>query len=190
MPVGLKISTNVDGLNKLKEYIEYLHKMNSMQNDKNFQKYIQRKCLETVMKVTDERLIGGTTDDEYIEEYKRNHKIRETSDGFILYNDTTIPQSLLPVTEKTAENYPNGFSIAMAFEYGIGIVGENDAKVGAWDYNVNNWNFAWRYKKDGVLYSTYGYSGFEIYRYTAEEIEKQLPKWVLNYKGKDGGVSQ
>ena len=142
MPVGLKITPKVDGLDKLKEYIEYVHKMNTMTYDKDLQKYIQNKCLKTVREITNQRLVGGTTDDEWIEEYKGNHKIRETNDGFILYNDTTIPQTLLPVTEKTAENYPNGFSIAMAFEYGIGIVGENDAKVGAWDYNVNNWNFA------------------------------------------------
>ena len=190
MSIGLNAKIDVNGLDKLKEHIEYVKKFATMQTDRDFQKYIQKKVLETVRQVTDERLVGGTTDDEYIEEYKIRHKIRETDDGFILYNDTTIPTSMLPVSEKTAQNYPNGFCIALAFEYGIGIVGQNDAKVGAWDYNVNNWNFAWCYKKDGISYSTYGYSGFEIYRYTAERVINSLKTWVKEYKKVDGGVSQ
>ena len=190
MSIGLKSSVKVDSLEKLKNYIEYVQKFSTMKTDTEFQKYIQNKFLETVNKITDQRLIGGTTDDEYIEEYKYRHKIKETSDGFILYNDTVLPVEMLPVSEKTANNYPNGFSIALAFEYGVGIVGQNDAKVGAWDYNVNNWNFAWHYKKDGQTYSTYGYHGFEIYRYTKEEIENNLQKWIVEYKKKDGGASQ
>ena len=188
MSIGLKIKTKVDGLEKLKQHIEYVKQLSLMKEDKKFQKYIQGKCLETVRKITDERLIGGTTDDEYINEYKIRHNIRETENGFILYNDTIIPTSMLPISEETARNYPNGFSIALAFEYGIGIVGENSNIVGAWDYNVNNWNFAWHYQKDGISYSTYGYSGFEIYRYTAEEIQKQLPLWVKTYYKEIRGV--
>lgn len=190
MSFGLKIETKVEGLDKLKKYIEYIKKFSTMKTDVKFQKYIQRKFLETVAKVSNERLVGGTTDDEYIAEYKSRHKIKETSNGFILYNDTVLPTELLPVSEQTAMNYPNGFSIALAFEYGVGIVGENSGIVGAWDYNVNNWNFAWRYVKDGISYSTYGYSGFEIYRFTAEEIKKNLESWVWEYNSNDGGVSQ
>lgn len=181
----LKIDINVQGLSKLQKHIEFVEKIMKMKTDKSFQKFIQDKVLETVKKVSNERLVGGTTDDEYIEEYKSRHKIREVENGFVLYNDTVLPTSMLPISPNTAMNYPNGFSIALAFEYGIGIIGENDAKVGAWNYNVNDWNFAWHYTKNGTTYSTYGYSGFEIYRYTAIEIENKLKDWVNEYYEKE-----
>lgn len=179
----LNIKIDTHGLEELQKHIKFVEQMAKMKTDKKFQKFMQDKVLETVRKVTNERLVGGTTDDEYIEEYKSRHKIRElkNGNGFILYNDTVLPTSMLPVSPNTAMNYPNGFSIALAFEYGIGIVGENDAKVGAWDYNVNDWNFAWHYTKYNTTYSTYGYSGFEIYRFTAIEVENKLKDWVKEY---------
>lgn len=185
------LNTNVDvnGLEEFKKYVDYVKAMNSMKIDKKFQKFIQKKCLETVKQISNDRITNTTTDDEYIVEYKSRHKIRETSDGFILYNDTILPTEMLPVSEKNVNNYPNGFSIALAFEYGIGIVGQNSAKEGAWEYNVNNWNFPWYYIKYGEKYSTYGYEGFEVYRFTAEEIKKNLKNWVKEYKDNKGGVS-
>jgi hypothetical protein len=177
----LKIDINIDGLKKLDQHIEFVNKMLNMKTDKDFQKYIQNKCMETLKKVMNERLTGGSTDDEFIEEYKNNNFIEETSDGFIIYNHTVIPQSMLPVSKKTAENYPNGFSLSLAFEYGVGIVGENAPVEGAWEYNVNNRNWAWRYQKYGETFSTYGYEGFEIYRFTAIEIQKNLKYWVNSY---------
>lgn len=181
------VDIDIKGLEKLEHHIEFVNAMLGMKTNGTFQKFIQEKVLRTAKEVTNRLLVGGTTDDEYIEEYKINHKIREFDGGFILYNDTTIPTSMLPVSEKTAENYPNGFCVALAFEYGIGIVGENDAKVGAWNYNVNNWNFAWYYKKNDVLYSTYGYSGLEIYRNIAIEVEKNMASWVKEFINKKEG---
>lgn len=183
---SLNVNVDVKGLEDLKKQIEFIEKLFSMKTDKKFQDYIQKKCLQTVQNITNQRLIGGTTDDDMIDEYKINHKIRPTDDGFILYNDTVLPSYMLSANP---EDYPNGFSIALAFEYGVGIVGENSPKQGAWEYNMKNHNFAWYYTKYGELLSTYGYEGFEIYRYTAEEIKKNLSKWVKEYK-KDGGVSQ
>jgi len=177
----MEIIVDIDSINTLDNYILKVQRYAKMKTDKVFQRFIQNKVLEAVKRVTDERLIGGTTDDEYIEEYKSRHKIEETSDGFVLYNDTVLPTSMLPISEQTANNYPNGFSIALAFEYGIGIVGENNPKPNAWEYNVNKWNFAWYYSKNGELFATYGYEGFEIYRFTAEEVKKQLSSWVNEY---------
>ena len=91
---------------------------------------------------------------------------------------------MLPIQEQNVPNYEKGFSIALAFEYGVGIVGEDNYDsefFQAWEYNVNKHNFAWNYVKDGVRYSTYGYMGFEVYRFTAEEIINQLPNWVAEY---------
>ena len=31
------------------------------------------------------------------------------------------------------------------------------------------------------MYATYGYAGFEIYRFSAIEIQKNLKKWVNEY---------
>lgn len=179
--MNLDINVDIDSVRKLEEHIRKVRRYAQMQTDTELQKYIQNKVLETVIRVTDERLVGGTTDDEYIEEYKNRHKIQQVPNGFILYNDTVLPTSMLPVSEKTAQNYPNGFSIALAFEYGIGIIGENDPKLNAWEYNVNKHNFAWYFSKYGEKFATYGYSGFEIYRFTAEEVERNLNKWVNEY---------
>lgn len=173
---------NKQHLDEINNYVQNLLKMI---DDTKFQKFIQDKSLEVVRRLSDELLIGGTTDDEYIEEYKSRHQIQEIDNGFVLYNDTVLPTSMLPVSESTAQNYPNGFSIALAFEYGVGIVGENSPKLNAWEYNVNNWNFAWHYKKYDELYSTYGYEGFQIYTLTAQEIENQLPNWVNEYMAKE-----
>jgi len=178
---SLKTSVSVVNLDKLQEQISYVDKLIKMKTDKDFQKYIQNKVLETVKKVARQR-IHGTTNDEWIEEYNNRHKIRETSNGFELYNDFTIPQIMLAIQDKDKlDDYPNGFNIALAFEYGVGIVGENAPKQGAWEYNVRDYNFAWSYRQYDTLYSTYGYEGAEVYRFTAIEVEKKLKEWVNTY---------
>lgn len=178
----LNYSFKVDNLEGLEKYKEYVKNLSQMISDNKFQRFIQEKCLETVKKVTEQRLVGGTTDDEMIQEYKTRHKIRNFANGFVLYNDTTLPASML--STKHPEDYPNGFSIALAFEYGVGIVGQNNPVAGAWEYNLKDYNFGWYYQKYNESYHTYGYSGFEIYRYTAVEIEKLLPSWVKEYMQK------
>lgn len=172
----------VYGIENLTNRINYINKLKQMKTDKTFQDYIKEKCLETVIEVSKQRLQTGVgaeqcTNDEYFSEYISNHKIRDTENGFILYNNLTVPAN----TSKP-ENYPNGFSIAMAFEYGVGIVGENaNDNPNAWAYNVNNHQFGWVFKKDDNYFTTYGYAGFEIYRFSAIEIKKQLPNWVEKY---------
>lgn len=176
----LKIEFNVEGLKELDKYIEYVNKLASMKKDSDFQKFIQNKILSLAQKVTDQRLTGGTTNDEYIQLYKSSHHIQEEENGFILYNDATIDAN---VEENT--NYPGGqFSIALAFEYGVGITGEGTYQEDvftAWDYNVNDYNFGWYFLKNGEVNHTFGYMGFEIYRNIAIEAEKNLKKWVNEY---------
>lgn len=182
----LKVDCNVDNFEGLKKYINKVQIMLNMKVDKKFQTFIQDKCLETVNKITNQRLTGGTTNDMAIPLYKESNHIKETDNGFILYNDAKISADA-----KNYENYPNGeFSIALAFEYGVGIVGEGtytDDVFKAWQYNVNNYNFGWKYPTetgDNVYDTTYGYMGFEIYRYTAIEISKNLNKWINEYYSK------
>lgn len=184
--MSFSINVKVDKLNELKKYVDYVKYLSKMQKDKKFQKFIQDKCLETVRRITEQRLTGGTTNDDLIGEYKARHKIKEEINGFVLYNDTILPSSM--ISTKHLEDYPNGFSVALAFEYGVGIVGQNNPVAGAWEYNLKDYNFGWYYQNYGEVFHTYGYSGFEIYRYTAIEIENKLHDWVIEYIEKERGV--
>lgn len=181
----LKISTNIDSAKKIDKHLKLVKKMLLMKTDKDFQKYIQTKSMETLEKTINSRIqIGSTTNDDSINLYKMSNHLIETDDGFILYNDAKIPANVSGV-QNNILNYPNGeFSIALAFEYGVGIVGMNTINPNAWEYNINNYNFGWILPQNvlGEKRIRYmGYTGFEIYRFTAIEIQNQLPKWVENY---------
>ena len=178
MSIGLNPKVNVKGLDKLKEYIEFVKKFSTMKTDRQFQKYIQNKFLETVNKISSERLPSGELSQEYIS----NNKIRELDNGFILYNATMIATD--------SEGYDGQFNIALAFEYGTGIVGQNHPKANAWAYNVNQHEKGWYYFANGSYHFTKGFEGYEIYRFTKQEIENNLNDWVMKYKKTDGGVSQ
>lgn len=192
----LQINCEIKGLKELEKKIEYIKKISQMKVDKSFQKFIQDKVVETLNKVMNERLVDGTTNDEYIEEYKTRNKIREEEDGFILYNDFTIPAILSTRNTKNQDkdtgivrNYDNGFSLALAFEYGVGIVGQDNPVEGAWEYNVNNYENGWYYKSaSGEVFLTQGYEGKQIYRYTKIEVENNLPKWVEEYFKQERGA--
>lgn len=166
----MEIIVDIDSIKTLDDYILKVQRYAKMKTDKVFQRFIQNKVLETVRKVTNERMIfSGAT----VEEYKSNNKIEEFSEGFILYNDTTV--------DATTEGYGGKFSIALAFEYGTGIVGQENPKEKAWDYNVNQHEKGWTYYKNDAFHFTKGYQGFEIYRYTAEEVKNNLSSWVNEY---------
>ena len=177
----LKIKTNVSGLQELQRELNRVENILNMKRDDKFNQFLKDKFMEVAMRVTDERLVGGTTNDMAIDKYKSSHHIIDDTNGFILYNDCTIGADT-----SQPDNYPSGeFSIALAFEYGVGIVGEGtyDGKYfSPWDYNVNNYNFGWKYPTGNGNYdATYGYMGFEIYRYIAEEINNNLVKWYDEY---------
>jgi len=199
--MSLSFKQSVTKLSDLEKYVDYVKNLSKMQNDSKFQLYIQKKCLETVNKVSQERLYTFTTTNEDMrEQYLANNKIRNVDNGFIIYNDSYV----------TTDNpsYADGkFSIALAFEYGVGIIGEQNPKLGAWSYDVNgnlvfdeqtgehirgwwipkekNGNNPYvKESKNGNAVVTQGYEGMEIYRYSAEEIRKQLPLWVKEYMKK------
>lgn len=189
----LNINTNIQGLKKLQNHIDFVNKMLKMKSDKSFQKFIQNKVLETVKKVAEER-INNTTNDEYKEEYILRNQIREESDGFVLFNNFTIPAVLSTKNTKNQDrdlgyvrNYDNGFNLALAFEYGVGIIGQNNPVNGAWDYNINNYDEnGWYYKTpSGEVIQTQGYQGAEVYRYTAIEVKESLNDWVAEYYEKE-----
>lgn len=179
----LKVTTNIQGLDKLQKEIDRLEKIMKLQSNNELNKYLKNKVWETLQKVMNERLVGGTTNDNAIDLYKNSNYIEDTTNGFILYNNAQVD-----VEGNLQDNYLNGkFSIALAFEYGVGITGEGTYDPGTstfkpWEYNVKNYNFGWYYKdENGNKQHTYGYMGFEIYRYVVDEVKKNLPKWIEDY---------
>lgn len=183
-----KVNCNVDSIQKIDKHIEYVKFMQKLKNDYDFQRYIQDKCMQTLNSVMDSRLATGmTTNDDSIGLYRTSNHIQELEDGFIIYNNAKIPANAKGI-QNYASNYPNGqFSIALAFEYGVGVVGMGTRNQNSWEYNIKNYENGWYLPKEvfgqsGIKYL--GYTGFEIYRYTAEEIKAQLPKWVREYLAK------
>lgn len=192
-------SLEVSGLEILQRNIDYIKKLKQMLVDKKFQEFIQEKCMEIIKKVADERLNASTvTNQEEIGAYNNNHKIRDITDkGFVIYNDYTI---IKPETHHSP-SYP--FSVALAFEYGTGIIGASNSNAPSWyaynvndnhvtidgeqidgwwlDANLNNGNPIFGTSKSGKAVVTRGYEGLEIYRFSAIEIQKQLPNWVKEY---------
>lgn len=193
--MSLKVNIDVKGIEDLQKQIDYVNKMLQMKTDKSFQKYIQERVLETADKVTNDRLKGGTTNDEDIELYKSSHKIREIEGGFELYNDAKIPADKYNVLPFDTSGYPEGmFSIALAFEYGVGVVGEDKGlESGNYKYNdyehskseshrrfQSQWYLPYNVMNESGI-TTAGYEGFEIYRNIAIEVEKRLKLWVNEY---------
>lgn len=202
----LKVTVNIDSVKKLEKHIELVKSLSDLKDNAVFQNYIQEKCLETVNKVANQRIyMFNTTNTDMRQEYLRNNKIAKFEDGFIIYNDTSIAVN--------NPSYENGrFSIALAFEYGVGIIGEANPVQGAWEYDVNgnlvfddegNYIRGWwlsktkngsnpyvKESKNGKAVITQGYQGMEIYRFSTEEIKSQLPKWIKDYLKQYGGVRQ
>ena len=97
---------------------------------------------------------------------------------------------MLAISPENASNYPDGFSIALAFEYGTGLIGQGNPKIGAWQYNVKGHEKGWVFSRYGRFTFTRGYAGFEIYRYTAEAIKENLKQWIMDYIPKSGGIKE
>lgn len=186
----LNIKGKVDNLDGLKDYIDFVEKFKQMSTSKEFQEYIKEKCIKTLEKVMNERL-GGTTNDDSIEVYRNSNYIVDTPTGFEIRNNAKIPVNVSG-KQNSIVNYDGGmFNLALAFEYGVGIVGMSTNNPNAWEYNVNNYNFGWKLPSE--VADKYGiprgedfggYRGLEIYRYTAYEINANLKKWIKEYESK------
>ena len=53
----LKIETDIQGLTELNKHLKFVKQMEKMKTDSKFQKFIQNKVLETVNRITQERLL-------------------------------------------------------------------------------------------------------------------------------------
>ena len=182
-------------LNKLCKYVDGLVKMKT---DEKFQKFIRNKCIKTLERVMDANLIGGTTNDDQIQLYRNSNHIEIYDNGFIMYNNAKIPADYYSAYPFDTSGYPDGqFSIALAFEYGVGVLGETtDVSGSGYTYNdlghskspshqslQSQWYLPYYVgMSSGILSS--GYQGFQIYTLTAREITKNLPEWVREYMEK------
>lgn len=198
----LKIKYEVNTFEKLDKYIDYVNKFVGLGQNKDFQKYIQEKCLREVKDYARKRLMG-TTNEEYYQEYIDTIFIRENDDptkGFEIVSDLVI--------EKPTTHHSEGyrFSISMAFEYGTGIIGIGSADAPPnYRYNVNEnyvtyndetvlgwWipkeksadSVTFGTSKSGKAVITQGYEGMEIFRFASAEIMSKLPKWIKDYQRK------
>ena len=168
----LSINNEVKGLKNIDKVLSMLNK-SSKKNDLN--SFIKEKVQEVLLQVMSEKLVGGTTNDEEIQEYKKRNYFKDIENGFILYNDTMA----LP-GKYGHESYP--FSIALAFEYGVGITGAGKNIEGHWEYDIKgHGNEGWNYTKNGKTYHTNGYEGMEIYRTITQRVNSNLKNWVKEY---------
>lgn len=196
--MSLKVSIEKNGLENIKLQINYVDKLLKMKTDKNYQKFIQEKCLETVKGYARERLYGsGTTNEDLYEEYINNIHLRDTKKGFDIVSDLTIYKP----PSKHSDGY--NFSISMAFEYGVGIVGQGSADApSGYLYNVNDnyvkingesvqgwWipadkvgnSVTFGTSNNGTAVITQGYEGLEIFRFSRVKIMENLKSWVHEY---------
>lgn len=182
----LKVDIQIDSIEKLQKHIELLQSLAKLRGDSKLLDFLIPKFMKCLNETIDERLKPNTTNNESIDDYKNNNKAQKVNGGFIIYNHTMADIS--EMSEETRAKYPNGFSIAFAFEYGVGIVGGNNPKQGAWEYNVNGHEKNWVYRKNDKFRTTSGYEGFEIYRFTVEKIRKNLNDWIQEYINKSKEV--
>ena len=194
----LNTIVDVDGLEQLEKHIQKVERMAKMQVDSDFQAYIKQKAWDTLQEVMGERLKGGTTNDDAISTYIASNHLEDIDGGFKIYNDAKIPADYYNIIPFNVSDYPDGkFSIALAFEYGVGIVGisTNYGNNPLWKSNAVEWSLSphrtetyWYLPKNvtgesGVRFQ--GFEGFEIYRYTADRITKNLNKWINEYFRKE-----
>lgn len=167
-------------INGIDELLETLDDLKKMMKNYEFLEYIAQKSKETLDRITAQNISFQNKENQG---YANNHEVEVYQDEIILFNNTKADLSHL--SESTRANYPDGFSIAKAVEYGTGIVGRDSQgadQAENWAYDVNNHGEkGWFYEKNGKIYWTKGMEGKLIYYKTKEEIEKNVGKWISEY---------
>lgn len=193
----LKISSSVQNLDKLEQHIKRVDKLLELQKDQSLLcEKLATQMLKILNQVAKQRInLIPTSNDDLKGSYLNNNKYRIEGNTIILYNDLCV----VSPASKISDEYT--FCVALAFEYGTGVIGKENPKIGAWSYDVNSgrnrafingeqldgW---WLPKekaggvkilaesKNGNAVVVQGYEGMEIYRFAREEIVKQLPKII------------
>lgn len=189
----LNVNISIDNISNLDNVLKKVNKAKI----NTFNEFVKRKVQKVLEQVIADNLVGGTTNDDSFELYKNSNHFEDIKDknssGFILYNDARVSH----------EGYDSGiFSIALAFEYGTGIIGAGDNISGAWEYNIND-NHVYYHGEDipgwwisktkvgssetfgesikGSAVITRGYHGMEIYRKVADIVNQNINEWAKEY---------
>lgn len=161
-------------------------KIKSALKSNDFKIFLEKKVKEMLTEITDQNL--NTKEHlNYKGIYRNNHKVvvdvnRKT---ITISNTTDIPVDSLNVS--VASNYPNGFDLAKAVEYGTGVVGANSAASAyagedGWAYDINNHgDKGWTYIVNGTMVWTNGVTGTLIFEKTKQKIEQEFDSWVMEY---------
>lgn len=169
-----------------KELSRKLKKLSDSFESEKMMEYLGDKCERTLYKTTYDNLT--TIEDLEVSEYAKNHRKKVGKIKITLSNSTMADLSEL--SQETLKNYPNGFSIAKAVEYGTGAVGFASAASfiapSDWEYDINqHGEKGWFYKKNGNIHWTKGFEGRLIYYKTAKKINKDVSKWIFDYLKKE-----
>ena len=170
---------SIEGLTKTIADFNVLKKAFQSQGLK---KYIGKRCLEEVKKITSEKIFSGETPDD--SRYMSAHKVRINKNSIVIYND-----SMIDVSEKGWMENPYSISLAKIVEYGVGYIGSiyADGEADNWEYDVNNHGASgWYYiDSQGNKKWTRGTSGKYIYLSLKKSIEENASKWIFDYIKKE-----
>jgi len=178
---------SINQVSSFEELQEYIQKIISALQSQDFFDYLAKKSREVVDKITAQKL-NADEEQKFTHNYRYNHKVAVNLEEIVISNETLIDVS--SINPKIAANYPNGFDLAKAIEYGTGIVGANSdasklASERDWQYMVNperDYTKPWFYQdENGELWWTKGMSGKLIYYQSKQEIEDNINDWVEEY---------
>ena len=172
----ITFSTKVDNLDAIDRVLNKVSIISNIQDNRDYFDFIKKKVEATLKEVINERLSAFDDNDNLYAEsvYRASNHFKDTENGFILYNDAKVPVD--------TDGYDGSFNIALAYEYGTGIVGEGNPVEGHWQYNVKGHNTYWSYlDRYGEVQFTLGSFGMEIYRFTRASVEQRLPEWNKEY---------
>ena len=114
----INVKVDVKGLKELENTIKKIDSLIQLQKNVNMQTWFQEKCLETVNEVAKRRV---TFTGETVDRYLANNKLEKLENGFVIYNDTYV--------ESNSKEFGGKFSIALAFEYGTGLLVQKEQEM-------------------------------------------------------------
>lgn len=163
-----------------------IEKIKTSLNSNNFREFLINKVKKTLDEMTSSNL-NTSEQNGYEGVYRNNHKIEVDIDKKIIKisNQTIIP--VVNMNPNIANNYPNGFDLAKAVEYGTGIVGagsiaSGEAAKDGWQYDVNNHGQSgWTYYIGETAFHTTGVTGTLIYEKTKQKIDENIDSWLMEY---------
>lgn len=143
-------------------------------------KFLGKKCLDEVRKITSEKIFGFNGESIDDSKYQMSHKVELTKDSIVIYND-----SMIDVSEKGWMENPYSISLAKIVEYGVGYTGSiySNEEAPNWEYDVNNHGYkGWYYiDSDGVKKWTNGFGGKYIYLTLAKTIQEKASDWISEF---------